>query len=596
MGASTGTSPGRVLTVVPPGAPEPLHVRFGVLGPLALGRGDHVTSLPAGKPTTLLACLLLRANAVVSAADLKAAVWEDVEPGNTTLHTTVRRLRRMLASHGVSTDVVHAEAGGYLISVEPAALDLTRFRRLVRDARSQPDPLAELARLREALAEWRGPLLTNVSSAVLHRDHVPLLLEERLSAQERAIDIELRLGRCREALAPLWELTRAHPDRERFWEQLIEALYRTGRQAEALAEYRGVKGHLREHLGIDPGPALQSLELTILRGDDLAPVEPHPRPPVVATPRPTLPTPVLAAPAFVGRRSLCAELTALLDVGRPDPTTVVLSGPPGIGKTALALHVAERARDRFPGGRVAVRMTHPDGSPRPPADLVAEVAGATDPTRPRLVVLDDVVDADVVHHVAPAGPGDAAVLTSRLTLAGVVAARRGTHVQRVGPLDPADSHDFLAEHLGVDRVAREVDAARRLAVLCDHYPLALRIAATRLLTRPLLRLDDYVTWLAADPIRRLSLGIDDRLSLATMLGAALHRLEPGLAAAFLRVGRSHADAASGPEDVLHRLADAGFLEEEQPGRFRMHTLLRLFATTTDPRHDARTTTKEHRAS
>jgi DNA-binding SARP family transcriptional activator len=579
-------------------------VRVGVLGPVALGRGDRMTALPAGKPTTLLACLLLRPNAVVPVADLKAAGWEHQETGNTTLHTTVRRLRRLLASHGVSPDVaVHAEAGGYRIAVDPDTLDLTRFRRLVRGARSQDDPLTELTELRRALAEWRGPLLANVGSAVVHRDHVPLLLEERLGAQERVIDLELRLGRCREVLARLWELTRAHPDRERFWEQLIEALYRTGRQAEALAEYRSVRVHLRDHLGIDPGPALRSLELTILRGDDLTPVPPPPGPPgparmerpaqLTATTRPPLPAAPLAAPTFIGRRTLCDELVSVLDARPSAPTTVVLSGPPGIGKTALALHLAERVPDRFPGGRVAVRATHPDGSSRPAAQLVADLAAATDPGRPRLVVLDDVADAEVARQVAPAGPGDVTVLTSRLSLAEVVATRRGTHVRRVGPLDPPDSQEFLTELLGADRVAREPDAALRLAELCDHYPLALRIATTRLVTRPLLGLDDYVTWLAADPVRRLSLGIDDRLSLSTVLGAALHRLDPGLADAFLHVGRTHGEVAVGPEDVLHRLADAGLLEEERPGRFRMPTLLRRFATTTAARPAIRTTTEEH---
>jgi DNA-binding SARP family transcriptional activator len=588
MGESIDERPSPVLTLAPPRTSPVPMVRFGVLGPVVLDRGGHVAVLPAGKPTTLLACLLLRPNTVVSVERLKTAGWEHHRLSNTTLHTTVRRLRRLLESHGVSPDVVHAEAGGYRIAVEPRALDLTRFRDQVRSARSQDDPVAELVQLREALSEWRGPLLTNVSSAVLHRDHVPFLLEERLSAEERAVDLELRLGRCREVLAELWQLTRAHPDRERFWEQLIEALYRTGRQAEALAEYRGVKGHLRDHLGIDPGPALQRLELTILRGDDVTPVEP----PVVTAPRPALPTSPLAAPTFVGHRALCTDLTAVLTGGAPDSTTVVLSGPPGIGKTALALHVAEQARDRFPGGQVAVRMTHPDGSARPPAELAAEVSSATDPARPRLVILDDVVDADVVHQVAPAGPRDATVLTSRLSLAGVVATRRGTHVRRVGVLGAEEAHEFLTAFLGADRVARERDAAVSLASLCDHYPLALRIATTRLLTRPLLGVDDYVTWLAADPVRRLSLGIDDKLSLTSMLGAALHRLEPPLADAFLRIGRSYAEAARTPEDVLHRLADAGFLEEEQPGRFRMHSLLRLFANTTAMHQETTMITKE----
>jgi DNA-binding SARP family transcriptional activator len=561
-----------------------LTAGFGVLGPVTIGGAADAAVLPAGKPTTLLACLLLRPNVVVPAERLKAAVWDHHGEGNTALHTGVRRLRRLLVRHGAPADIVRAEAGGYRIVVAPDALDLTRFRGRVTAARTETDPRAELTLLRGALAEWRGPLLSNVASDVVHREEVPWLLEERLNAQERAVDVELALGRCREVLSELWELTRAHPDRERFWEQLIEALYRTGRQSEALAQYRDVKGHLRNELGVDPGHALQQLELTILRGDHLAPPATSPTPVTVSEPsRPTppaLPRPPLAAPTFVGRAPLCADLTAVLTADSGSTRTVVLSGPPGIGKTALALHVGEGVRTLFPGGQVAVRMTHPDGSPRPVDDLAAELAAGTDSDRPRLVILDDVVDADVAAHVAPDQPHDATVVTSRLSLADLAATRGGTHVRRIGLLDPAEAYAFLAVVLGDDRVAREQDAAVRLAALCDHYPLALRIASTRLLTRPLLSLEDYTTWLADSPIQRLSLGVDNRFSVSSVLGAALHRLEPELADAFLDIAQSPPGSVLGSEDVLHRLADAGLLEEEHPGHFGVHTLLRRYALST----------------
>jgi DNA-binding SARP family transcriptional activator len=361
--SSPGVSPEAV-------SPSPvLAVGFGVLGPVTIGGLADAAVLPAGKPTTLLACLLLRANVVVPSERLKAAVWDHHGEGNTALHTGVRRLRRLLVRHGVTGDIVRAEAGGYRIAVASDALDLTRFRGRVAAARTETDPQAELELLRDALDEWRGPLLSNVASDVVHREEVPWLLEERLGAQERAVDLELALGRCREVLPELWELTRAHPDRERFWEQLIEALYRTGRQTEALAQYRDVKGHLRDELGVDPGHALQQLELTILRGDHLAPAASSSAPATVREATrpipPALPRPPLAAPSFVGRADLCADLAAVLTADTGSTRTIVLSGPPGIGKTALSLHVGEGVRAHFPGGQVAVRMTHPDGSPRP---------------------------------------------------------------------------------------------------------------------------------------------------------------------------------------------------------------------------------------
>jgi DNA-binding SARP family transcriptional activator len=581
------------------------NVSFGVLGPVSMSLDGERAVLPAGKPTTLLACLLLRPNLVVSTDRLKGAIWNHQDVGNTSLHTCVRRLRQMLTTHGADGAVIETVGGGYRIEVETSALDLTRFRRLVDLARGASGPIDELGLLRLALAEWHGPELGNVTSDLLHRDEVPRLVDERLSAHERAVDLELGLERCRDVLAELWELTRAYPDRERFWEQLIEALYRTGRQVEALAEYRSVKGHLRDQLGIDPGPVLQRLELTILRGESVvpssaiptAPPAPTATPasvaPTVDSPRPRLPGPPQGAPVFVGRTAETADLIRLL-TSPTGPTTIVLSGAPGIGKTALAVHAAEQVRGRYPGGLMAIRMIDADDRPRPTSELVAEIMATTRPTTRRLVVLDDVVDADAAAAVVAASKVDATLVTSRVALDGLVATRPGGHVRRVLRLAPEESQEFLVAVLGGARLARDPVAAARLAEVCDHYPLALRIASTRLLARPLLSIADYVDWLAERPIRRLSLGVDDRLSVSSVLGAALRRLDPCLADGFLRIASTTASGgeltAAGcetalhgttlsAEDTLHLLADAGLLEERRPGHFHLHELLRLFART-----------------
>ncbi|WP_058043698.1 AfsR/SARP family transcriptional regulator [Streptomyces roseifaciens] len=622
-------------------------MRFQVLGPLRIADGPEVVVLPPSKPTILLASLLLRPDAVVPADFLRQAIWGDDEPSSAkaALHTCVLRLRKTFIKYGIAEAVIESVPGGYRVVVEDGALDLVRFRELRAGARAAQDPEAELCLLREALALWQGAPLSNVPSDFLRRGELPGLVEERLSVVERACDIELLLGRCGQALVELWAASRAHPGHERFREQLIEALYRSGRKADALAEYRDVKRYLREELGVDPGPALQRLELRILRGDVLGPPplavpvresartgrdvaggNPAARPAAVTappfpststpspssaptpasasasasgpilTPPPTLP--ITAVSSFTGRATEGAAIAARLTADRSGPALVVVSGAPGIGKTALALHVAQLVGHHFPDGRFAVRMTRTDGTPRTSAEVAAELQGmaaapgpasACGADRRVLLILDDVADPALVRPLLPTGTGSAAVLTSRLGLAGLVAAHGGW-ATRLDALAEDESSQLLSAALGDVRAGAEPEAVRELAAACGHFPLALRIAAARLLTRPRLAVADCVAWLREDPMRRLSLPDDPRMSVPRVLGDALQRLDPRLAEVFLRIGGappaplSVADAARllgippvPAEEILEQLADAGLLEEEPAGRFRMHELLRTFA-------------------
>lgn len=259
-----------------PAAERPPH--FLLLGPLSISAGGTLEVLQPSKPATLLAMLLMQPNTVVSVDALLRAVWDDEPPATAkaALHTCVLRLRRLFAKYGVSGGDIEAVPGGYRIAARAETLDLIRFRELARQARAEPDPEAELALLRGALALWRGAALTNVHSHVLHREEVPRLVEERLRVVERVFDLEIALDRRREVLPELLTAARANPTHEHLWEQLIEALYRTGRRAEALSECRRVRRHLREQLGVDPGPALQRLEMTVLRGEDTEPDPPEP--------------------------------------------------------------------------------------------------------------------------------------------------------------------------------------------------------------------------------------------------------------------------------------------------------------------------------
>ncbi|OKJ76128.1 AfsR/SARP family transcriptional regulator [Streptomyces sp. CB02460] len=587
---------------------------FQLLGPLSITDGrDHVV-LPPSKPTALLAALLIRPGRVVSTDHLQEAVWGEEQPATAkaALQSCVLRLRRIFAKYGIEDQAVAAVAGGYRIHADAETLDLLHFRQLVGRAAAAGDD-SELYTLRAALALWQGPLLANVPSGLLHRDEVPRLAEERLRVLERVCDIELRNGRCRETLVDLWEVTRVYPAHERFSEQLMLALYRTGRQTEALSEYRRIKAYLREELGVDPRPGLQRLELAILRGDDLgtpdtgqAPVSlvPPASPPAAPPPQVLPPeggggtavAPLPAVPGFTGRRSQVAELVPLLTSAEaPERAPVaVLSGAPGIGKTALALHVAHLVSGHFPGGCVLLPLTSPDGTPRATEEAAAELrdalpAGAGTGRGRTLLILDDAVHPDQVRPLLTANAGGAAIVTSRMGLAALVATHGGT-VHRLGALAPEESYDLLTAVLGRERVAAEPAGARLLTEVCGHHPLALRIAAARLLTRPLLEPADCARWLRHGLPARLSLADDPRMSVPLTLDEAVGRLPPVLAEAHLRLGA----AARGPltaelaatvldvpwetaEDVLERLLDAGLLEEEHPGAFRMHDLLRAHA-------------------
>ncbi|MFE9457459.1 BTAD domain-containing putative transcriptional regulator [Streptomyces californicus] len=694
-------------------------MRFQLLGPLALADGPDTVVLQPSKPANLLAALLLNANSTVSAGYLQRAVWGEEQPATAkaALQTCVLRLRRLFAKHGVTGTSIEAVPGGYRIVARPPTLDLLAFRDQVRRATAMDrDPEAELYTLRDALSLWQGALLANVRSAVLHRDEVPRLAEERLRVVERVCDLLLGLGRCGEALVDLWTATRVYPGHERFHEQLIEALYRGGRQSQALAEYRRVKDFLREELGVDPAPSLRRLELSILRGEELGAVgpaafgatasgqavgsgsasgraapavsasgavvgsgsaaagavamsrvvrgetvpqpdaetpEPAPEPapgpdpatapaPVTAPARAPVTTPapepapvppgaiveapgaagarvppadagigpVPVVPHFTGRaaeaEAMAARLTAPPPTGPADhrALTVVVSGAPGIGKSALAQYVARQVGDAFPAGRLLVRMTRADGEPRTAGEVSAALAGALGAAGEgrALLILDDVVDADQVRPLLTpegppgAGPGLAVVVTSRMGLGGLIATHGGW-VQRLTAFAEAESYGLLLAALGAERVEAEPDAAHRLTAVCGHFPAALRILTARLLTRPGLRLADAVDWLGDDPLARLTLTDSPGHSVTGLFDRALDRLDPRLSRAFTHLAQGPPEllADGGPEHegpvpeaVREQLADAGLLEDGPPGPYRIHGLLRAHVRRTARIRDRRT--------
>ncbi|NYI07613.1 AfsR/SARP family transcriptional regulator [Allostreptomyces psammosilenae] len=246
---------------------------FRVLGPLEVDVDGRRIALPTGNQRTLLATLLLNANEVVPVESLVEQVWGDDLPRQPrgALQTCLTRLRHSLDRHGRDLSrAISTSAAGYVIEVGSDRLDLLRFRELVQRARraeERGDLAAESDCLTEALALWRGPVLPEVRSDWLHRGVVSRLTEKQLWVLERRNEIDLSLGRHKELVGELRAAICAHPFRERLWQQLMLALYRSGRQAEALHAYQQLSARLREELGIDPGVELRRLHTAILRSD-----------------------------------------------------------------------------------------------------------------------------------------------------------------------------------------------------------------------------------------------------------------------------------------------------------------------------------------
>ena len=337
-------------------------IEYRILGPLEVRAHGRAIELGGARPRAVLAVLALHANRLVSAERVAVALWgEEVPPSAVkTVQVYVARLRKALGD----PDALVTTPGGYCLRVEPGALDAERFERQVadgRDALAAGRPEEAVAELRAALQLWRGPPMAGLASMPFAPEAVARLEEQQLAAVELRVDAELATGRHAELVAELQQLTGAHPWRERLHAQLMLALYRGGRQAEALEAYRRAREVLVEQLGIEPGRELSDVHQAILGQDPALDA------PAVATAgpmrRPSLPDP---PNALIGRE---AELESLAEqLCDRDTRLLTLVGPGGVGKTRLALASAARVGDRFADGACFVSLA-------PLADP-AEVAGA----------------------------------------------------------------------------------------------------------------------------------------------------------------------------------------------------------------------------
>jgi DNA-binding SARP family transcriptional activator/Tfp pilus assembly protein PilF len=556
-------------------------MRFGILGPVTAWTADGTAQVGGPREHRLLAALLLSPNRRVTVDRLMSVLWADQPPATARdqVHNSVRLLRRNL-----DVDLTW-DGGGFVLAVVPDDLDASRFERWVRAAVELPDAEAA-ALLRRALDLWRGAALSGLDSRELGAE-ARRLDEQRLTCLERRIDLDLALGRDQELVAELRALVAEHPLRERLHALLMRALYRSGRQAEALTTYREARALLVEELGIEPGAELAELEQAILRSD------PSLRPPVTSTVPQQLPVDVVG---FTGRAAALARLDAA------DANLVLVTGSAGVGKTALAVHWAHRVRDRFPDGRLHVDLRGYSASPpvtpaealgrflralgtpaeRVPRD-VDEAAGlyrSLLADRRVLVVLDNAATSAQVRPLLPGGPGCLVVATSRDRLGGLVkdgAVRVPLHV-----LEEAESRALLVRVLGADRVAAEPDASAELAALCGHLPLALRIAAALVVDNDFASVAEQVDALRRDRLAGLDGDEDDGVRSAfdlsyAKLGTAAQELFGLLSVVPGPDFTPEACAALTGTLALDQLVAAHLVHRTAPGRFACHDLLRAYA-------------------
>jgi DNA-binding SARP family transcriptional activator/uncharacterized protein HemY len=618
----------------------PVRVAIGVLGPLEVRCDGVAVAVGAGKQRAVLAALLLQIGRTVPAAELAELLWVPTPPpsANVTVRNYVRRLRRALGPAG--GQLILTRPGGYLIRAEHCEVDLAQMEQELSAARrAGRDGDWEQAGMRAAasLGLWRGEPLSDVDLPALTALHVPRLAEMRLQAHELRIEADLALGRYAEVVTELPQLLAAHPVRERLYAQLMVAYYRSGRRAEALAAYRSAYDVLAAEAGAEPGPELQALHRKVLHDDPALARSsalgttaglselPADTPAVSGGGVEVVPRQLPAAVGFfTGRGRELAALTSLLGpepgVWAPELVISAIGGTGGVGKTALAVQWAHRVADRFPDGQLYVNLRGYDvDQPVPAADALAGFLRALGMASERipaeteerasayrsllagrrvLVVLDNARTEEQVRPLLPGGSSCAVVVTSRDTLAGLVA-RDGAVRLELDLLPPQQAGALLRELIG-DRVDADPDAAAALAACCCRLPLALRLAAELANARPGVSLAALADELA-DVQSRLDLldaGGDVRTAIRTVFSWSYRHLDDDAARAFRMAGLhpgpdfgAYAVAALTGTTVavagrlLGELTRAHLIQPAGPGRYCMHDLLRGYARELAAEHD-----------
>ncbi|GHI10221.1 hypothetical protein AQI88_39500 [Streptomyces cellostaticus] len=596
-----------------------MTVEFSVLGSVEASIDGRSAVLGHARQRAVLAVLLADVGHLVTTDQLTDRVWGSRPPRQAvpTLRSYLSRLRQALAATGEA--VIARQPGGYaLTTARSVTVDMHTFRHLAAQARAAGDDTRAAALFEQALRLWRAEPFASLDTPWLNALR-ETLLQERLAVQLDWGDVRLRLGQHVALLPEAAARAAAHPLDEHLAGQLMLALHRCGRSAEALDHYRRTCSRLARELGIDPGRHLQDIQAAVLQQDAVPAPVPQPQGPAQLS---TIPAQLpLSVAAFTGRKSELAQLDRLLHSTAgalsAQPAAVVISavsGTAGVGKTALAVHWAHRVRDAFPDGQLYVNLRgfDPGGSVVGPAEAVRgflDALGVPPARVPNglaaqaglyrsllagrrvLVVLDNARDAEHVRPLLPGGSGCLALVTSRNRLTGL-AATEGAHLLTVDLLTPTQAGDLLTSRLGAHRTAAEPAAVEEIVTRCTGLPLALAIMAARAAAQPRLPLTALAHELreagsrldaldAGDPASQVRAVFSTSYRALTTDAARLFRLlglHPGpdiaLPAAASLAGLSRARTGA----LLTELTRGNLLTERTPGRYAFHDLLRTYAT------------------
>jgi DNA-binding SARP family transcriptional activator/Flp pilus assembly protein TadD len=590
-------------------------MEFRLLGPVEAVINGESVNIVAPRQQIILALLLLEAGNVVSVDRIVDALWSDAPPttARSQVYITVSALRRHIGEA-----VIVTQPPGYIIKTPPGTCDVARFDELiasaVKEASEQRIPEAVRA-LRAALALWRGPALDGVQSEVIEAA-ATRLNERRISAYQDCVDLELRLGQHQEIIGELTELVSKFPLNEHIRGQLMLALYRAGRQADALDVFRAAREVLHDELGLDPGAELSRLAQAILAQDpQLNPPTPqHPvRHPgkVATTPVPRQLPRTIAD--FTGREDILAEVSRVLtcqdaNAAVPEVPLVLLTGRGGVGKTALAVRAAHVLSPEFPDGQLFLQLrsdvknraeasleyllrsfgTPPDSMPPNLEGRMALYRSMLAGLRV-LIVIDGAANQSQIAPFLPGAHGSGAIVTSSQHISGL----EDVHQIQVGPLDEQSATSLLENLVGAKRVAAEPESVRDLVRLCEGIPLALRVVAAKLAVRPHWPISHMVTQLL-DETRRLDELDLDGASVRATIAVAYETLDESAQRLLKRLSMiGAADFASwvsaplldvdvrDAEDLLLQLVAAHLVEAtmgpDEAVRFHLHDLVRIYA-------------------